>query len=109
MIDRITPCLLCCLFTHCPLDISVFAYSGPNYETVKISPEQSAYEVLIFVEKLKANQIENQQNPKALALAKLDKDRGRIKAEKLNRVTVMIGRVFADTNLFIYAETHAKV
>ena len=55
------------------------------YETVKTLSEQRACEVLSFVEKLKANQIENEQNRKALALAKLAKYRGRVKAEKFNR------------------------
>ena len=55
------------------------------YESVKTLPEQSAFEVLSFVEKLKAKQIENEQNRKTLALAKLAKYRGRFKAEKFNR------------------------
>jgi hypothetical protein len=40
---------------------------------------------LSFVEKLKAKHIENEQNRKALALAKLAKYRGRVTAEKFNR------------------------
>jgi hypothetical protein len=55
------------------------------YETVKTLSEQSACEVLSFVEKLKANHIENEHSRKALALAKLAKYRGRVTAEKFNR------------------------
>lgn len=55
------------------------------YETVKTLSEQSACEVLSFVEKLKAKHIENEHSRKALALAKLAKYRGRVKAKKCNR------------------------
>lgn len=55
------------------------------YETVKTLPEQSVCEVLNFVEKLKAKQVENEQNRKAKALAMLAKYRGRFKAEKFDR------------------------
>ena len=50
------------------------------YETVKTFPKQSASAVLSFVENLKANQIENKQSSKALALAKLDKYRDHFKS-----------------------------
>jgi uncharacterized protein involved in tellurium resistance len=55
------------------------------YETVKTLPSQSACEVLDFVEKLKAKQLESEKNRKVAALATLAKYRGRFKAEKLNR------------------------
>ncbi len=55
------------------------------YETVKTLNEQTACEVLDFVENLKAKQTEEERLRRENALAVLAKYRGRCKAYKFNR------------------------